>query len=324
MRLFIKRFCLFTFPLILVLVFFEIFLRKMDTSYTIKEEQIVSNGKNVELLILGNSHAARLDPRKFSLNAFNLAQVNQSLYFDKRITLKYIDRLKELKYVLISVDFHSLYFSDQGTRNVWAFYGYGINYKNSVPFPEQISYLAGYKTKYLLEFMKRSLSGKYNVIRGLEVEKEADFSQPIVKGFVPYTNSFDTSGKYILERAAFFNNIVRVSDEHKEIIADLEDFIIKLKARNIVPVLITMPCYAPFRELLDQKVQKQNRMDIQALSKKYKIPYLDYFTMPLSPDCYLNCDHVNGKGGVIISDSLNKDLGKLGKNGLLDEEGLAG
>ena len=296
----------------------------MDTSYTIKKEQMVSDGKNVELLILGNSHTARLDPREVSLNTFNLAQVNQSLYFDKRITLKYIDRLKELKYVLISVDFHSLYFSDEGIRNVWSYYGYGINYKNSLSFPEKMSYLAGYKTKYLLEFMRRSFTGKYKVIRGLEVEKEADLSQPIVKGFVPYTNTFDTSGKLARERASFFNNIVHTSVEHKEILADLEDFIANLKARNIVPILITIPCYAPFRELLDKKVQQQNRTEILALCGKYKIPYMDYFAMPLSPDCYLDCDHVNGKGSSIVSDSLNGDLGQLVKRDVSDSQRLAG
>jgi len=315
MKRFIKRFLLFALPLILILVGFELFLRKMDTSYKVKREQISSSGRKAEVLIVGNSHAARLDPREFSLEAFNLAQVNQSLYFDRRITLKYLDQFRKLKYVLISVDYHSLYFSDEGNRNIWSYYGYGINYKNSLSFPEKVSYLAGYKTKFLMEFVKRRLTGKYKVIRGLEVEEAADLGQPIVKGFVPYTDTSELDEKYTRDRAAFFNNIVRTSAERKEILADLEGFIVDLKARKIFPIFITLPCYAPYRELLDKKVQQQNRADILTLSRKYKIPYLDYFTMPLSPDCYLNCDHLNGKGSLIVSDSLSSDLERL-KNGV--------
>lgn len=302
---------MFALPLILVLFFFELFLRKMDTSYKIKREQVASAGRDAEVLILGNSHAARLDPREFSQNAFNLAQVNQSLYYDKRIALKYLDQMKKLKYVLISVDFHSLYFSDEGDRNIWTYYGYGIDYKDPVPFPEKVSYLAGYKPKFLLEFMKRSLTGKYKVIRGLELEEAADLSQPIVKGFVPYTDTSNLSDTYTRERADFFNKIVRTSDERKEILADLDGFIADLKARNIVPILITLPCYAPYRGLLDKKVLEQNRADILALSKKYGVSYWDYFTMSLSPDCYLNCDHLNAKGSVIVSDTLSRDLERL-------------
>jgi hypothetical protein len=314
MKRFVKRFLLFVSPLILILLFFEIFLREMDTSYKVKREQIRSCGGDAEVLIVGNSHAARLDPREFSLNAFNLAQVNQSLYFDRRITAKYIDQFTKLKYVLISVDFHSLYFSDEGMQNIWTYYGYGIDYKRPLPLPEKVSYLAGYKAKFLLEFAKRRLSGRYKLIRGLEVEDGADLHQSIVKGFVPYTDTSFAAmmdEKYVNWRAGYFNKIVRSSDERKEILADLEGFITDLKARNISPVLITLPCYAPYRRLLDKNVLERNRTDILALSEKYKIPYWDYFTMPLSPDCYLNCDHLNGKGSLIVSDSLSRDIERL-------------
>jgi len=320
MKRFVKRFLLFALPLVLILLVFEFFLRRMDTSYKVKREQINSAGREAEVLIVGNSHAARLDPREFSFDAFNLAQVNQSLYFDRRITLKYIDQFRKLKYVLIGVDFHSLYFSDEGIRNIWSYYGYGVDYKNSLSLPDKISYLAGYKVKFLTEFAKRYLTGKYKVIRGLEVEEAADLSQPIVKGFVPYTDTSELSEQYTHERAAYFNNIVRKSTERKEILADLEGFITDLKARNITPIFITTPCYGPYRELLDKKVQQQNRADILSLSRKYRVPYLDYFTMKLSPDCYLNCDHLNGKGSLIVSDSLNKDLERLKKGQTVSEE----
>ena len=308
MRLFLKRSVLFILFLILVLSPFEFFLRKMDTSYKIKIRQLTASGKDIELLILGNSHAARIDPRPFSLYAFNLAQVNQSLYFDKRVTLQHIDLLKNLKYVLISVDYHSLYFSDEGMRNTWSYYGYGINYKDAMPVLSRISYLAGYNTSFMVKFMTRALGKKYATAKALDLEVEADLSQPFVKGFMPYLSTSDLDGKHIRERAAAFNETVHQSHEKEEIIRDLEGFINDLKKRNITPILITLPCYGPLRDQLDKKVQQQNETDILRITEKYRIPWWDLFAMPLSDDCFLDCDHLNGKGSMIVSDSLNKKL----------------
>ena len=107
MKSFFKKVLLFAIPIILILLGCELFLRKMPTSYKIKNAQIVASGKAVEVLILGNSHATYgLDPRVFTHAAFNAAALNQSLYFDKRITLSHIDEMTNLKYVLVSIDFH--------------------------------------------------------------------------------------------------------------------------------------------------------------------------------------------------------------------------
>ena len=96
----------------MIAIFLEVYLRKTQNVYEQKAQQLVENAAKINVLILGNSHANYgVDPSQFNLFAFNAAQLSQSIYFDKRITLKYINQLKKLKYVFISVDFHSLYFS---------------------------------------------------------------------------------------------------------------------------------------------------------------------------------------------------------------------
>jgi hypothetical protein len=299
----------------LVLGLAELYLRHVPTSYKIKEAQLTANSWNIELLILGNSHATYgLDPSLFSLSAFNIASVNQSLYFDKRITLKYIDELPKLKYVLISVDFHSLYFSDEGpTRDTWSYYGYGIDYKDSLPIATRLSYLYGYKGALALEFMKRSFQKKYRIIRSVDVDFDLDLDHPYVKGFVGKVN-----GPYLAEtdnrdRAEFFNDIVRTSNERESIIADLEDFIDTLKKRNIIPILVTLPCYGPFRAFLDKKVMQQNTIDIQAICSKEQVRYWDYFTMSLDSNYFYNSDHVNEKGAAMVTTDVNRRVEELEK-----------
>src|ERR1700743_723210 len=179
MKVFLRRLLFFLIPLAVLLLFFECFLREMDTTYKIKARELDSVANKVQVLILGNSHAAiGLDPRQFSMYAFNLAAVGQSLYFDKRVALKYIDRLKGLKYVLISVDFHSLYFSDEDYRNLWSYYGYGVEYKDKTPVLSKYSYLFGYKPVFLLEFLQRAVSKKYRIAKALDVESKANMDEP--------------------------------------------------------------------------------------------------------------------------------------------------
>jgi hypothetical protein len=314
MRLFFKRFLFFLIPILLVLGVAELFLRHVPTSYKIKKAQLTASSWNIELLILGNSHATYgLDPRQFSLNAFNIASVNQSLYFDKRITLKYLDELPRLKYVLISVDYHSLYFSDEGFRDTWSYYGYGIDYKHSLPIATRLSYLYGYKGALSLEFMKRSFQKKYKIIRSVDVDFDLDLDHPYEKGFVGKVNGPYLAEKDMRDRAAFFNDIVHSSDERESVIADLENFIDTLKGRNITPILITLPCYGPYRAYLDKKVVEQNTIDIQAICSKEQVRYWDYFTMPLDSNYFYNSDHVNEKGAKTVTTDVNRRIEELEK-----------
>jgi hypothetical protein len=312
MRSFLIKCLFFLIPVLLTFCGAELFLRDMPTSYKIKNAQLAANAKNIELLILGNSHATYgLDPRGFSLNAFNVASVNQSLYFDKRITLKYLDELNNLKYVLISVDFHSLYFSDEGPRDLWSYYGYGIDYKDSLPIATRYCYLYGYKGPLALEFLKRSFERKYARIRTLDADDDLDLDHPYTKGFVSKVGGPNLAEKNNLERARFFNDIVRSSNERVSILSDLEGFIDTLKQRNITPILITLPCFSPFEDLLDKKIIDQNKIDIQALCSRWHVRYWDYFTMPLDSDCFYNADHLNEKGAIIVTREVNRKIAAL-------------
>lgn len=315
MRYLLKKCLYFLIPILLILGAAELCLRELPTSYTIKDDQLTASAADIELLILGNSHATYgLDPGLFSLDAFNIASVNQSLYFDKRITLKYLDRLKKLKYVLISLDFHSLYLSDEGLRNIWSYYGYGIDYKHSLSFATKNCYLYGYKGIVALDFIERALDRKYRVIRSVDADYDLDLNHPYANGYVgkvggPYLTDQDNR-----ERAAFFNDIVRSSDEKDSITGDLEDFIDTLKQRGIIPILVTLPCFGPYRGFLDKKIMAQNLIDIRAICHKYQIPYWNYFTMPLDSSYFYNSDHLNEKGARVVSLLVNRRVEELEKN----------
>ena len=135
MKKFIKYLFFFALPFIILAFFFEIYLRQIDTSYTEKEKGIIQNKNKIELLILGNSRATLgIDPNQFDVYAYNTANVAQPIYYDKRLTLKHLDNLSCLKYVFITLDMNSLNYSRMGSREIWSYYGNGIEYEDEMSF----------------------------------------------------------------------------------------------------------------------------------------------------------------------------------------------
>lgn len=305
MKRFFKTILVFLIPIFMVTAIFEIYLRKKNTVYEEKLEGLISGYNNIELLILGNSHSLNnVDPNQFQVNAYNMAASNQSIYFDKRITLKHIDSLKNLRYVMISIDYHSLYFSSQGIRDTWSYYDYGIKYKNKKEQLSDISYFwFGYTPKITLSIIKDGILKK--------IHGELTDADQVIKGWMPLNgqdkSSFSDNG--LESRANYFLREVRKSAESKEILIDLEDFIIELKKRDIQPILFTMPMYKGIYDLLDENHLIRNRENVNYLSKKFEIRYLDFTRDSVYNKLFFfNSDHLNKKGAILFSNNLNKSI----------------
>jgi hypothetical protein len=214
---------LFVLPLVLLFLGVEWYLRTIETTYTEKDNQLLHS--NPEILILGNSHAAYdVDPNCFDRDAFNAANVEQSLYFDKRITLKHLPHLKNLKFVFISIDYHSLWFSSQRGRDLWSYLGNGIQYKQSLSLSEKYSHFMALKAKMSWEFFKRNESGRYDVIKAVDVEYGVDVKKPIDKGWFYYVGQQTLDSASIKERAHHFALVFDRPYEKDSVVADVEDF----------------------------------------------------------------------------------------------------
>jgi hypothetical protein len=318
MYTFFKKLLFFIIPLLVIFVACEVYLRTIDSTYKLKINGLLKDKDKIELLILGNSHATySVDPNQFDYYAYNLAEPAQSIYFDKRITLKHLNELKNLKYVLISVDYHSLYFSSQDIRNQWAYYGYGINYKNSIPISSKISYLEGYTIKVLASnIKKRILNFDKNVkLNAIDIDKGVNLYKPISKGWFSLSGiEFERMNiNSYKERAQNFNAIVKNSKESKQVIQDLEGFIVQLKSKNIQPILFNTPCYYEYNQFLNKDYLATNDKIINDICTKYSLQYLSYWNYKLDKKYFFNCDHLNKDGAVFFSKMLNKKVNELYK-----------
>lgn len=313
---FIKKSLYFSIPVILFILLFDIYLRSLNTIYSEKIKGLDNNQDSIEVLVLGNSHATYgIDPSSFSLNTYNLACVDQSLYFDKRLTLKYIDSIPNLKFVFINIDYHSLYFSRQenGVRDVWSYYNNGIKYKDVNYMKYDLSpFVFGYKPKVSFSVLKGG------IIKWLKNEKPGLIFGPqkgikpnsqLKNGYIPYenVNKSKFNKKEYSKRAKAFTKRVNNSTEKDEIIEDISNFIEILKNKNIVPIILTVPCYSEFVDELDKNIIFKNNNLINEICEEYQIEYWNYLDSKLfTLDDFYNPDHLNKKGAQKISTILNK------------------
>lgn len=317
MVLFLKRLFVFLVLPIIIIIITDGYLRNKNSLYKEKLQGSIENKEKIEIIILGNSHANYgVDPKAFNKYAYNLANVNQSIYFDKRILLSHLHEFKNLKYVLISADYHSLYFSSQGIRDVWSYYDTGIRYKNKNYLLEDISpSLFGYTPKIILSLFKRDIINQLsteNMVVDFPVQKGVNLKDSIKNGFIGFEGkdvvSFNESN--FQERAKTFNRKVEGSKEKLEIEEDLNDLIQILINKDIIPVLFTTPTFEGYNKYLNTDFVNLNQSDFDRISRKHNIPYWGFMDSELfKPEDFYNGDHLNKKGafkfGEILNDSIN-------------------
>lgn len=188
---FIKKNILFLLIPFIIILISDIALRRQNTLYKEKYEGAKEAKDSIEIIILGTSHATYgVNPDEFDLYTYNLANLAQSIYFDKRITLSLLPMLPKLKYVFISIGYHSLAFSSQFNRDIWSYYGNGVKYKNSNYFFADISpTLFGYTPKVAYAMHKKRIINRWKYgddILDFEVQNGVNLYKPATKGFIAF------------------------------------------------------------------------------------------------------------------------------------------
>ncbi|MGV8962705.1 MAG: hypothetical protein ACOH2V_04920 [Candidatus Saccharimonadaceae bacterium] len=325
MKQFILNILLFIAIPLIIIITFDVILRNQNSIYKEKYQGALSQKDSIEILILGNSHANYgVDPSGFDLYAYNLACIQQSVYFDKRITLSLMPYLKNIKYVFISIDYHSLYYSSQQIRDIWSYYGNGIKYKNSNNLLADFSpFLFGYTPKVSISLFKKKIINKLKnkgKIIDFDVEEGVNLKDSLIKGFISYdSNNEDvfTNESYQLRANCFKfekKDLIEILKEKKEIIEDLSNFIEILLAKNIIPIIITTPTYKDYNKHLEISAINENVKDIQNLCEKYNLKYWDFMNSDsFEKEVFYNCDHLNKTGALKFARILNDSLKNINK-----------
>ena len=317
MKIFLKKIWIFSFLPLVILLLFDFWLRGQDSIYEKKVEGLLSAKDSVQLLILGNSHATYgVDPTAFSnIYAYNLANVSQTIYFDKRLTLKAIQQgVHRLEYVLISVDYHSLFTESQQHRDYWSWYGHGIAYKGkSYLLPAISPFLWGYTPKVSFSLLSKTIRNHIRYqgasVIHFNVEPDIDSSAPLRQGFITFTTTDDDkfNTEYYKRRIERYRE--PVDSKRAEVLTDLDDFIVQLQSSGIVPIFFTSPTFHAYNQYLDRAIIHRNMNDIHRLSEKYGIEHWDYMDdRRFTKEDFYNSDHLNKKGAVKFSKILSERI----------------
>lgn len=320
MKRFLRDTLLFLLLPIVVVLLFDLYLRNMETQYSAKYDGLMKMKKEVEVLFVGNSHAHyAISPLHISrFKAYNLAMVSQQLYFDKRLTMKAIgEGVTNLRYLFISVDYHSLHTSSQYERNAWSFYANGIRYKDQDYRKEILSpFIWGYTPRVSYTIARRAL--KWRLKYGDEavpfhVERGVNVTDSLTGGFLGFEGTKESSftpSEYRKLANEFREDTT--SGERAAVLADLHQFIRYLKERDIEPILFSSPTYREYNQTLDSAQIARNLHDIETICREYDIPYWRYDNdARFTREDFFNPDHLNKQGAAKFSRILDERLYQL-------------
>ncbi|OCB78491.1 hypothetical protein [Flavobacterium crassostreae] len=127
MSKFIKLFALFLIPILVVMTSFELLLRNIPNDYSYKKKYLDAKSDGIEVLFLGSSHIYfGINPEYITKKSFNVAHSSQSLNFDLEIIKKYKNRWKNLKYIIVPIDYFSMYTTLEDAIEKWRVKNYSI------------------------------------------------------------------------------------------------------------------------------------------------------------------------------------------------------
>lgn len=284
-------------------MYLEVNLGKIQNHYNYKRKCLENQLDSIQVLVLGTSQAYfGINPDYFSLKTFNLSEFNQSLYYDNKITLKYLDMMPKLKYVIINISYFS--FGQQlieGTES-WRDYYYSQFWNVDYPTIDKLD--ARYYSKIFLYIPNVSL--KY-LTQGFHV----DLGLPKFNGYcwADTCNSTvinDSTGKI---RVKIHNAYYKGRDRYSEHINEINQLISSLKKRNITPILITPPVYKSYYENADKNIINKNTTTIRNICTKLNCNYYNYFTDSrfIKVD-FKDDDHLDFLGAEKLSKILNKEV----------------
>lgn len=105
----------------------ELMLRQIPNDYSYKHKYLTDNSNNINKLFLGSSHTYYgINPEFITESSFNASHISQSINLDYEIIKKY--KWNELEYIIIPIDYFSLFSSLSSGVEYWRVKNYNLYY----------------------------------------------------------------------------------------------------------------------------------------------------------------------------------------------------
>lgn len=288
MKIFLKSFILFILPLLIICFFTEKSLREIPNEYSLKKDYLDKHSNQIETLFLGNSHVYfGLNPKYIKSNSFNSAQVSQSLDFDLKIFKKYKKRWKKLKFIVIPVDYFSLYSNLGDGIESWREKNYYLYFdiKSNTNILEKFE-IFNYKLKnnyhrlsYFYFEKKSTIScSKY----GWGINDSSKQNRDLL------LSGITTAKRHTAKNDLLFNFNKTV----------LREIIELAKENNTTVILVTSPTYRSYFENLDNKQLNKTLNEIVNIEHSFhNVKYFNFLkNLSFNKEDFYDADHLNEIG----------------------------
>jgi hypothetical protein len=301
-KLLLKLFYLI-FPFIVVMIYSEFRLHHIPNIFSVKRAYLENQLQNIKVLVLGNSQSANgVNPQYFSLEGYNLSGSSQSFYYDSKLTLRYIDRLINLKCVLSNVSFYSFVFqldlSPENWKDDFYYRFWGIEGRNFKPNKlRETSFIALYGVRAVQRYLIRNF----------------DTSDAFTLHENGWEDSFPTDIWKIDDTFGRKKVAEQVAQIHKETFADnysyMENMLLQLYKHRVKLAFFAMPVLETYSKHIDPEILKVNAETIKKLCKNYGCKYYDYLNdKRFEVEDFWDSTHLSVKGAEKFSNILNKEV----------------
>jgi|WetSurMetagenome_2_1015567.scaffolds.fasta_scaffold07256_6 hypothetical protein len=300
-------------PVIILVIFFEVKARNIQNGFSMKKNLLEKNIENIDILVLGTSHGYfSINTEIISDKSFNLAMYSQDLYYDFMLLDKYKEKLKNLKCVILTISYFSLWYDLGGSIEKWRKYFYkeyfGIKPKSRLSFSDIID-VKSYSFAFFYRFENVLIStiNPKLFISGCNMNTLGWNTDTT-------SSSMDSTEMSMLKGKGRFDctDAVINKDNFKDNIKLIDEFIKYANDNNIKLIFITTPVSYIYNFYVDQNNCNEFQKYINRQVDNKNIFYLNYFIdKRFSIKDFYDTDHLNGNAGMKFSRILKDTLESL-------------
>ena len=291
MKKFIKFLIFFLLPILTGMISFELLLRNIPNDYSFKKNYLNTKSNSIEVLFLGSSHIYYgINPEYISRNSFNGSHISQSLNFDLAILEKYNESWKNLRYIIIPIDYFSMYSTLEGgieNRRV-------KNYRIYYDIPKYGNYWSDF------EILNGKLPSNISRVKSYLFNGKSDVT---CNKFGFGTNFNSKGSKDLIEtgKTASKRHTVELENNQTTFSKNIQTINYMIEFANshkLKIIFITCPAYSSYRENLNP-IQLDNSVNVikQLSAHNTNTSYHNLLTdNTFVADDYYDADHLNENG----------------------------
>ncbi|MEA4917163.1 hypothetical protein [Proteiniphilum sp.] len=283
----------------MIAIIMEVLLRNIPNDYLSKKKYLDQYSSEIETLILGNSHAhSGLNPEFFTNNTFNTGYVSQSLDLDYAIFKKYLSQLDNLKTVIVSISYPSLWAVLAETSESWRIKNYNIYYdlKTSRALKYQTELFSSHFILHMTRLRSYYLENKPGI-----------YSTPLGYG-INYQSGNPQDLTATGESAAKRHEVKDLQSERVEALFQnnmdiLNALLSDCQQRNIKVLFITVPAYRSYTGNLPAEPLEKTIAAMEHLTDVYDhCYYMNLLEDDRFEDMhFFDADHLNEIGARKLS-----------------------